>query len=135
MRQCCAGATIVRQAGTGAEETIITLCVVRESGPESRRVSQRRVSPERRRTQRRTSDRRRVSERRNPADRRREADRRSDGAGWPLDDETAVEHIRNALQILSTGMHAGYVSNDHRAVLSSTMDRLRRALAALENKA
>ena len=103
-----------------------------------RRVSDRRSGVERRSSERRKTltlvktERRAGGERRRSRARRRDAERRS-GAERRTE-ETAAEHIRNALQLVAHVAESGALDDELRRDLDAAMFRLRFAIDQLEQQ-
>ena len=111
----------------------------KESSP-----SDRRAPPDRRRgTDRRNGDRRQMLalvtvERRSGMDRRQNADRRAEQrrtASERRSEESAAEHIRNALQLIEHVADSHQLDDEHRRDLDAALFRLRFALDRLEPRA
>ena len=101
----------------------------------------RRAPPDRRRgTERRNGDRRHMLalvtvERRSGSDRRRNPDRRGDERRTGPErrgEESAAEHIRNALQLIEHVADSHQLDDEHRRDLDAALFRLRFALDRLE---
>ena len=76
---------------------------------------------------------RRVVDRRRGTERRSTLDRRGRGSR-PQSVETPGEHLRNALQLLNQLTLAGELSEESAEDLAAAVERLRRALGALERR-
>jgi len=100
-----------------------------------RRGSDRRAAPRRRLVPSALSiaERRRQVDRRRGAERRSTLDRRGRGARAAAG-EAPAEHLRNALQLLAPLAESLGLSPDERGHLEAALERVQRALAALEHR-